>query len=203
MAQVLIVKAHPLDESQSYSLRALKQFVQAYQEAHPNDSLTYIDVYDPQLPVLDKALLEAQKSAKKGLPLSQQERELLTRFDAYTQQFLDADKIVIANPLWNLQVPSHLVAWVNSIAVVGKTFTYTKDGPVGLAKEKKLLHIQANGGVYNGADPASNYIRSVFAFLGLTDIQSVYIEGHAYAPQEAEAILQAAVEELTNLAQTF
>ena len=37
-------------------------------------------------------------------------------------------------------------AYIDSIAVAGKTFKYTEQGPVGLLTDKKALHIQARGG---------------------------------------------------------
>lgn len=120
-----------------------------------------------------------------------------------TDQFLAADKVVIANPLWNLQIPTRLKAWVDTINVAGKTFKYTAEGPVGLATGKKVLHIQANGGVYGGNDFASVYINGVLNFIGIDDVTSVYIEGQAYAPENAEQILADAVAKIETIAQTF
>ena len=40
----------------------------------------------------------------------------LTLFDNYTMQFQSSDLIVVANPLWNLSVPTRLKAWVTPSA---------------------------------------------------------------------------------------
>ncbi|MDN6120025.1 MAG: NAD(P)H-dependent oxidoreductase, partial [Lactococcus sp.] len=135
--------------------------------------------------------------------LSPEQQAKVGRFGELTDQFLAADKVVIANPLWNLQIPTRLKAWVDTINVAGKTFKYTAEGPVGLATGKKVLHIQANGGVYGGNDFASVYINGVLNFIGIDDVTSVYIEGQAYAPENAEQILADAVAKIETIAQTF
>lgn len=203
MTTVLIVKGHPLDAEQSYSLRAFEKFISAYKDHHPDDELIEVDVYDKTIPSLDKDLLEAMDLAKKGKALTSTQADKLDHYYRRTEEFLQADKVVIVNPLWNMQIPSHLLSWINTINVSGKTFRYTKEGVEGLAAGKKILHIQASGGVYEEQDHASQYLRAIFKFLGVEDFQGVYIEGHAYAPDKADDIFEQAVSRLEHLAQTF
>ena len=40
-------------------------------------------------------------------------------------------------------------------------------------------------------------------FIGIDDITSVYIEGHAYEPERANEILAAALAEVDGIAKTF
>ncbi|MET3633649.1 FMN-dependent NADH-azoreductase [Streptococcus porcorum] len=203
MAKVLFVKGHPLEKEQSYSLKAFEAFKDSYQSLYPDDEIIEIDVYDGTIPSLDKELLEAMSLAKKGGELTSSQADKLDRFNHSTETFLSSDKVVIANPLWNLQIPSHLLSWINTITVAGKTFKYTPNGVVGRATDKKLLHIQANGGLYNGQDTASQYIKSIFNFIGIDSIQSVYVEGHAYQPDQADDILNQAINDLKEIAKTF
>ena len=202
MARLLIVKAHPLDSKASYALRALEDFICLYQEEYPGDAIEEVDVFE-DIPLLDKDLLEAMSLAKKGQALSQNQEKNLTLYNQLTEQFLRADKIVIANPLWNLNVPSQLVSWVNTINVAGRTFKYGPEGSIGLTKDKKVLHIQSNGGVYEGKDAASIYIRDIFKFLGVEDIYQVFIEGQSAEPARAEEIYQEALEKLNALIPSF
>ena len=202
MARLLIVKAHPLDSKASYALRALEDFIYLYQEEYPGDAIEEVDVFE-DIPLLDKDLLEAMSLAKKGQALSQNQEKNLARYNQLTEQFLRADKIVIANPLWNLNVPSQLVSWVNTINVAGRTFKYGPEGSIGLIQDKKVLHIQSNGGVYNGRDAASIYIRDIFKFLGVEDIYQIFIEGQSAEPARAEEIYQEAHEKLTSLIPSF
>ena len=48
-------------------------------------------------------------------------------------EFLAADILVIGAPMYNFGIPSQLKAWIDRIAIAGKTFSYTADGPIGLA----------------------------------------------------------------------
>ncbi len=203
MATVLIVKAHPLDPQKSYALRALEEFKTRFASLHPEDRIEIVDVFEDQIPTLDKPLLEAMAAAKKGEEIASEQAERLERYNALTQQFLSADKIVVVNPLWNLNVPSQLVSWINTINVAGLTFKYGPEGSIGLIKDKKLLHIQSNGGVYAGQDPAAQYIKSIFEFLGFKDIQQVFIEGQSADPSQAQAIFEEAMGKIENILQHF
>lgn len=203
MTRVLIVKAHPLDSKTSYVLRALEQVESHYHTLHPEDQIEVLDVFTASIPLLDKDLLEAMTLKKKGESISQQQEISLERFSKFTDQFLRADKVIIANPLWNLNVPSQLVAWINTINVSGVTFKYGVDGAVGLVKGKKILHIQSNGGIYTGSDPAAQYIRSVFGFLGCEEVHQVFIEGQSAHPDQAELIFNQAITKLKSLLETF
>ncbi|WP_312251165.1 NAD(P)H-dependent oxidoreductase [Streptococcus parasuis] len=199
MATVLIVKAHPLDPQKSYALRALEEFETRFASLHPEDMIEIVDVFEDEIPTLDKPLLEAMAAAKKGEEIASEQAERLERYNAFTQQFLLADKIVVVNPLWNLNVPSQLVSWINTINVAGLTFKYGPEGSIGLIKDKKLLHIQSNGGVYAGQDPAAQYIKSIFEFLGFKDIQQVFIEGQSADPSQAQAIFEEAMGKIDNI----
>ena len=199
MANLLIVKAHPLDPQKSYALRALEEFQTRYASLRPEDQIAVVDVFEDQIPALDKSLLEAMGAAKKGESISPEQAKQLNHYNALTQQFLMADKIVVVNPLWNLNVPSQLVSWVNTINVAGLTFKYGPEGSIGLIKDKKLLHIQSNGGVYAGQDPAAQYIKSIFEFLGFKDIQQVFIEGQSADPSQAQAIFEEAMGKIDNI----
>ena len=203
MATVLIVKAHPLDPQKSYALRALEEFETRFASLHPEDRIEIVDVFEDQIPTLDKPLLEAMAAAKKGEEIASEQAERLERYNAFTQQFLSADKIVVVNPLWNLNVPSQLVSWINTINVAGLTFKYGPEGSIGLVKDKKLLHIQSNGGVYAGQDPAAQYIKSIFEFLGFEDIHQVFIEGQSADPSQAQAIFEEAMGKIDTILEVF
>lgn len=203
MATVLIVKAHPLDAQKSYALRAMEEFQTRYASLHPEDKIEIVDVFEDQIPALDKSLLAAMGAAKKDEAINPEQAERLNRYNALTQQFLMADKIVVVNPLWNLNVPSQLVSWVNTINVAGLTFKYDPEGSIGLVKDKKLLHIQSNGGVYAGQDPAAQYIKSIFEFLGFEDIYQVFIEGQSADPSQAQAIFEEAMAKIDQILERF
>jgi FMN-dependent NADH-azoreductase len=52
-------------------------------------------------------------------------------------EFLAADAVVIAAPMYNFTVPTQLKAWIDRIAVAGQTFRYTEAGPEDCAVARK------------------------------------------------------------------
>jgi FMN-dependent NADH-azoreductase len=113
--------------------------------------------------------------------------------------FLAADVIVVGAPMYNFSIPSQLKAWIDRIAVAGKTFRYTEKGPEGLAKGKKVIVVSARGGIYSDGAPAAaldfqeNYLRGVFGFVGIEDIEFVRAEGLNYGPAQREQAMTAAL----------
>jgi FMN-dependent NADH-azoreductase len=87
--------------------------------------------------------------------------------------------------MYNFAIPSQLKAWIDRIAVAGKTFRYTEKGPEGLAGGKKLFVVSSRGGFYGAGTPAAfldhqeTYLRGLFGFLGITDITLIRAEGLA------------------------
>jgi FMN-dependent NADH-azoreductase len=96
--------------------------------------------------------------------------------------------------MYNFGIPSQLKAWIDRIAIAGKTFSYTADGPVGLAGGKRVLVASSRGGLYAAGMPfeandfQEKYLRAIFAFLGIGDIEIIRAEGLALSPAHREAL---------------
>ena len=125
----------------------------------------------------------------------QGEQEDLSLGGAALAEFLDSDIVVVGAPLYNFTVPSQLKAWVDRICVAGKTFRYTEQGAQGLAGGKRVILALSRGGFYGEGTPhaafehGESYLRAVFGFLGIADIEAVRAEGVALgAEKRAEAI---------------
>ena len=69
-----------------------------------------------------------------------------------------------------------------------KTFQYTAEGPKPLTSGKKALHIQSNGGFYEGKDFASQYIKAILNFIGVDQVDGLFIEGIDHFPDRAEEL---------------
>lgn len=206
MTTLLMVKGHPKTAEQSFSMKGFDKFLEVYRAIHPDDDVQIIDVFHDDVPEIDDDMMTGWAQLQSGIAftdLSTAAQAKITRFNELTEQFMAADKIVLANPLWNLMIPTKVKAWIDTTVITGKTLKYAATGAVGLVSGKKLLHIQANGGIYEGNDPASRYVKDIFNFIGLTDFESVYVEGQAYAPQNADVILNDALVKIENIAKTF
>jgi FMN-dependent NADH-azoreductase len=157
--------------------------VARWQDAVPGITVDYRDLDNNPLPHLTGEVLTGADTAAKA------------EGDATMDQFLASDVIVIGAPMYNFGVPSTLKAWIDRVAVAGKTFRYTEKGPEGLATGKTLVIASGRGGMYGDASPADfqeAYLRQVFGFLGVTDVTFVRAEGVAYSPQHREDALKAA-----------
>jgi len=108
-------------------------------------------------------------------------------------EFLAADVIVLGLGFYNFGIPSQLKAWVDRLFVAGKTFRYTEQGAIGLAGGKRVIMAIARGGFYGPGTPtasfehAESYLRGVFGFFGITDIEVVVAEGLAVGPEVRHA----------------
>ncbi|SJZ58094.1 FMN-dependent NADH-azoreductase [Novilysobacter spongiicola] len=108
--------------------------------------------------------------------------------------FLEADVVVVGAPMYNFTVPSTLKAWIDRIAVAGRTFRYTENGPEGLAGAKKVIIASGRGGMHQDApsDFQEPFLRFLFGFLGVTDITFVRAEGVALSSDHRQsAVTQA------------
>jgi FMN-dependent NADH-azoreductase len=104
----------------------------------------------------------------------------------------------------NFGIPSVLKSWVDHVARAGKTFSYTESGPVPLLHNKKAYLVVATGGVYSdgpmaGYDYAEKYLRAVLGFFGITNVETIWVEGLALGPDSAEKALIAASERVKDL----
>ena len=133
------------------------------------------------------------------------EAELAEGAAALTE-FLAADIVVIGAPMYNFTVPTQLKAWIDQLLIAGKTFRYTDKGAVGLAGGKRVIVALSRGGLYGPGAPAEvfehleTYLRSVFAFIGVTDIEFITAEGIQLGPDRRAGALDAALRTASNLA---
>ena len=117
-------------------------------------------------------------------------------------EFLAADTVVVGAPMYNFSVPSQLKAWIDRIAIAGKTFRYTADGPEGLAGDKRVIVAVSRGGFYdegNAFEHVETYLKGVFGFIGITP-EFVHADGIAVGPEQREAGIASGLAEVERLA---
>lgn len=130
-----------------------------------------------------------------GASLAQADISEVAAAAAVMEEFLAADVIVIGAPMYNFGIPSQLKAWIDRVAVAGKTFRYTAEGPQGLAGGKQVIVAATYGGMHpadSGRNFVEPYLRQVFGFLGIDDIEFVSAEGLSISPEHRANALDAA-----------
>ncbi|MDQ0454364.1 FMN-dependent NADH-azoreductase [Rhizobium paknamense] len=116
---------------------------------------------------------------------------------AVLEEFLASDVIVIGAGLYNFTVPSQLKAWIDRICAAGKTFKYGANGPEGLCGGKRVIVALARGGVYSSGpaaalEHAETYLKGLFTFLGITDLEFVVAEGVSMGDEAKAAAVNGA-----------
>jgi FMN-dependent NADH-azoreductase len=115
--------------------------------------------------------------------------------DELLQEFLAADVVIVGAPMYNFSIPSTLKAWIDRVAQAGKTFRYTANGPEGLAGGKRVIIVSTRGSALTGTpyetamDHQEAYLRTVFSFFGITDLEVLRAEGIALSPESRTAAL--------------
>ena len=120
-------------------------------------------------------------------------------------EFLAAEVVVVGAPMYNFGIPSQLKAWIDLICVAGKTFSYATGAPVGMCGGKKVILVSTRGGAYaagspyEAADFQEKYLKTVFGFIGVTDISVIRAEGLGRGGDVAKAAVESAHAEIAKL----
>ncbi|GAB7387705.1 FMN-dependent NADH-azoreductase [Bacillaceae bacterium] len=208
MAKVLFIKANSRPIEQAVSVQLYQAFLESYKESHPKDDIIELDLFKENLPYYDTDKINGMFKLAKGLELTPAEKEATDLVNKYLNQFLSADKVVFAFPLWNFTVPAVLHTYLDYLCQAGKTFRYTPEGPVGLLTEKKVALLNARGGIYSEGpnqanEMAVNYVKTILNFWGIKDITTVIVEGHNQFPDKAEEIIAEGIKKAATVATTF
>ncbi|MGY5801167.1 FMN-dependent NADH-azoreductase [Rhizobium hainanense] len=201
MSSILLLTSSPRPDS--LSTKIATELAEKIKTNNPGKTLVHRDLAADNLPHIDGPFTAAIRTPADARTPEQQ--ELVKVSDALVDELLAADTVVIGTGLINFNIYSSLKTWIDNIARAGRTFTYTETGPKGLVTGKKAYIVLASGGVYSEgpAAPLNHavpYLKSVLAFIGITDVETVYIEGVAFGPEAAEKAIGAAQARASELA---
>lgn len=166
------------ENSASRSLTAA--IVARLRAEHPGVEVTRRDLAAQSLPHFTPVLAESH-------PCVARNGEIL-------DEFLAADVVVIGAPMYNFTIPTQLKAWIDRVLTAGKTFRYTENGPEGLAGGKRVIIASSRGGIYSQGPAASvdfqeTYLKHVFGFIGIHDVEFVRAEGLNLGAEQREAAM--------------
>lgn len=201
MAKVLYIKANARNEGESRTFKISDRFIETYRKNHPADEVITLDLYKEGIDFLPVGQLDELHRPATG---NGKDHPILK----YAFQFLEADKYVVAEPLWNLSIPAILKAYIDYVTVNGITFKYTEQGPVGLCQGKKAVNITTRGGEYSQGPAAEmemgdRYLRILFGFLGIRDYTTIHADELDVIGKDVDAIVGKAIAQAEELAKTF
>jgi len=184
----------------SFSTRVADELVAALRDSEPAAGLVVRDLARTPHPVLDEAGLQALFTPAEQRTPEQAARVALD--DALIAELQAADVVVLGVPMYNFGVPAGLKNWIDAVARARVTFRYTEQGAEGLLKGKRVYLVLARGGRYRDTplDTQLPYLKSVLGFLGMHDIEPIYVEGLSMGPDAERAALDAARGRIAELA---
>jgi FMN-dependent NADH-azoreductase len=176
MSTILVITASPRGE-RSVSRTLTSSFARLWAQRHSQDTILLRDIGHHPVPHVTEPWIvgafapsEAQTAESKAA---------IAVSDQLLDEFLAADRYVFGVPMYNFNVPSTFKAYIDQIVRGGRTYARGPQGFEGLVKDKKALFITSSGGAFPPGTPMAAYnfqepyLRAIFGFIGVTDIQFV------------------------------
>lgn len=176
MAHLLHLTVSPRG-AKSHSRQISSEFVQAWLQAHPGDTVTLRDIGRQDIPHVTEELIDAFYTPAEHRTPAQ--LDLLTLSDELVSELQAANLYVFSMPMYNFGVPAVFKAYIDLIVRIGITVTSNWEGQL---KDKKVVFVIVRGGggygageareSYNFQDP---YLRTVMSCLGVTDQTYIHL----------------------------
>ncbi len=182
MPTLLHVDSSPL-YGRSVSRQLTGAFVTQWKSSHPDGTVVDRDLNATPIPPVTAEWVGAAFTPEEAR--TPQQKELLALSETLLSELEQVDEYVFGVPMHNFGVPSVLKLWIDQIARAGRTFSYVDGTPKGLLTGKKATFIIATGGNYDVQTQMASfnfvepYLRSVFGFLGVTDVTFLTAGGTA------------------------
>lgn len=181
MKRLLHIIATPRAEL-SRTLSVSEVFLEAFQEKHENWLIDELDLTRENLPSLSQKSVSGKYVLLQGKNLFGSLKESWVEIVQHIDRFRTADFFLVSTPMWNFSIPYMLKQYIDLIVQPKYLFFYKEDGkPEGLVKGKKAVIITSRGGTYSGNDKSFDhqepYLKTIFQFIGFTDISFIQADG--------------------------
>lgn len=117
-----------------------------------------------------------------------------------SNQFAEADLIVVSAPYWDGQFPAILKTYIENIYAIGIVTKYDENGrPQGLCKAKKLYYVTTAGGRYNprfSFDYIDYLVKNMF---GIKETELICAEYLDIEGNDAEEILSKVISNIDEM----
>ncbi len=196
----------------SHTRRLTARFLSRWRSSRPQDAVMQRDLgQNPPPPVTGDWIHAAFTPPDQRVPWM---HDALALSDRLIDEVIAADVIVAGLPMYNFGPPAQFKAWIDNIVRVGRTFGFdrSRDGepywPL-LADQKKTLVLLGSRGDYGydagGRIAAMNHVeastRTAFAYIGITDVESVAVEYDEFADERLAASIQKAEQGVDDIVQ--
>jgi len=210
MAKVLHIIASPRGD-RSRSLKLADAFFEAYREAHPDDEIETLDVFEGDIPEFDARAAAGKYRVMYQEDHTSEEARRWQHVVEACEHFKSFDKYVITCPMWNFSIPYRLKLYIDTI--VQPTLTFGVDpekGYVGLVSDKPVQVLSARGGDYSPESGAEAfdfhmpYLKTILGLMGLTNVSFINAQPMDMAgPEVAVQVLEAKIAEARDAGAKF
>lgn len=195
MKRILYIIASPREE-ESRSIQISESFLDAFKKKHPDWVVDTLNLFTEDLPSLSQKNVSGKYVLLQGKELFGSLKETWTEILQHIERFKTADFFLISTPMWNFNIPYVLKQYIDLIVQPKYLFRYGDDGKVeGLVKNKRMVITTSRGGEYisdDGFDHQEPYLRTIFNFVGIKQIDFIIAEPMDKDPKIAKMKLEEA-----------
>ncbi|TGV02975.1 FMN-dependent NADH-azoreductase [Flavivirga rizhaonensis] len=166
----------------SHSRTLADYFEENWKAANPKSTIIYRDLAKHVLPHIQNNTIEGFYTPIEHM--SPQIKEATALSDELIDELKSVDDILISSPLYNLNIPSNLKAYLDQVVRIGHTFNINEKGYYGLLEGKLAYLITVKGGVYKGTfmepyDFQEPYLKAILGHMGIKIQELFSLEGSA------------------------
>src|SRR5574337_8625 len=202
--KTLLVKYTPREERSTS-----KKLLDAFRNEIKNSPIEVLDLCmdDPEMFDVESMSAYIRRNYLKE-NLSDEQKKVLKKMDAMTQQIKSADIVVVAFPMHNFSTPAPVKAWFDSVMLKGQTWDNSDGKYFGLMEGKKALILVSTGGFYT-KEPMINWEHAVslakleFKFMGFSDIRAILNEGMNAGDQVQSENLEKSIDTVKKIAKEW
>lgn len=211
MKKILRIDSSPRS-SRSHTRRFTQQFIMQWCAKYSDAELTHRDLGNqPPTPVSEGWIAAAFAPVDERTELMKNQ---LIESDALLNELIAADVVVIGIPMYNFGVPAAFKAWIDQVVRIGRSFLFEpedKQQPYKpLLADKPTFIIIATGdagyepgGPYFFLNQIEPYLRTVFPFIGINNLQFIYTGNDEFGGERLQQSLNSAQQKIRQLVGTL
>ena len=203
MKNLLVIRSS-VNGANSISNQMLNVFITQLRAKHPELSVTERNLAEQPVPMITPETVGAIRAGVKDSSTQIEADRLASEL---IEEIKSADAVAIGIPRYNFQVPTTLKAYIDYIARPRITFQYGANGPEGLLPHDTPVYgFVASGGVYSNqpdSDFMSLWLKQVFGFVGLNNLELIHTEGAAMGGEQAQTAFSKTAQRIDEIVATL
>lgn len=186
----------------SNTARVSSVFLEALQDKRDDVTVETLDLFSADLPAVAGTNIESKYKLMTGQTLDEAASRSWRQIESTIEKFLAADIYLLTTPMWNFGIPYALKYYIDAIVQPGYLFKYDENGaPIGLVEGKKMVCVTSRGGDYSSGplqayDFVENYLRTIFGFVGITDMSFFNVQPMDISVETRAAAHKSAISEV-------